>query len=149
VDLKAKTIIFRNTKNGEDRILPLIPEALAPLKGLREAHPKAELVFVRANGEPIRDFRRAWKNALERAGLGRKLFHGLRRGVTTGLAEAGVPEQIAMAFTGHKEIATHRNYRQLLQNSLRDAAVALGTQLGKNGYSLGTAKKPRKSKVCK
>jgi integrase len=149
VDLEAKTIIFRNTKNGEDRIVPLIPEALAPLKALREAHPKVELVFVRANGEPIRDFRRAWKNALERAKLKGKLFHGLRRGVTTGLAEAGVPEQIAMAFTGHKDIATHRNYRQLLQNSLRDAAVALGTQLGKNGYSLGTAKKPRKSKVRK
>jgi integrase len=138
VDLDAKTITLRDTKNGADRTLPLIPETLAALKALREAHPNAEFVFVRANGEPIRDFRRAWKNALERAGLGRKLFHGLRRGVTTGLAEAGVPEQIAMAFTGHKDIATHRNYRQLLQNSLYDAAAALGTQLRKNGHTLGT-----------
>jgi len=150
VDLEAGTITFRNTKNNEDRTVPLVPEALGALQTLRGQAPDAQFVFVRANGEPVRDFRRAWKNALQRAGLkGRKLFHGLRRGVTTGLAEAGVPEQIAMAFTGHKDIATHRNYRQLLQNSLRDAAARLGTQLGENGDKLDTSQKPRKSKARK
>ena len=54
-----------------------------------------------------------------------------------------------MAYTGYKDIATQRAYRQLLQNSLRGAADALAAQLGKNGYSLGTTEKPKKPKARK
>jgi len=125
VDLKAGVMHFRDTKNGEDRPVTTTPEALAALKGLRAAHPDSEFVFVREKGKPVRDFRKAWELALERAGLQDKLFHGLRRGVVTDLAEAGVPEQVAMAFTGHRDTTTHRRYRQLMLTNLHNASKAL------------------------
>ena len=45
VDLEAKTIIFRNTKNGEDRILPLIPEALAPPESMTRVASEGGVCF--------------------------------------------------------------------------------------------------------
>jgi len=72
------------------------------LKAQRAANPKAEYVFTR-NGEPIKDFRKAWRTALEKAGLvaGRKghTFHGTRRGVATNLMRARVDVKTAMAIT--------------------------------------------------
>jgi integrase len=112
--------------------VPLVAEARKALEQLRTAHPNSEFVFVRKNGKPVKNFRKAWELALERAGLKDKLFHGLRRGVTTNLAEAGVPEQTAMAFTGHKDIATHRRYRQLMQTNLVNAAKALASHMKEN-----------------
>ena len=136
VDLKAGLVTFLNTKNGDDRTVPLTSEALAALKQLREAHPDSEFVFVRRDGRPIKNFRTAWAGARKRAGLpceGRekKLFHGLRRGVTTNLAEAHVDEKTAMEFTGHKDIATHRAYRQLMLTNLKNAAKKLEEQTAK------------------
>jgi len=124
-------VVFRDTKNGTDRPVPLVVEARKTLEALRAAHPNSEFVFVRKDGRPVKNFRKAWELALERAGPKDKLFHGLRRGVTTN-AEAGVPEQTAMAFTGHKDIATHRRYRQLMQTNLVNAAKALQSHMTKN-----------------
>jgi len=45
-------------------------------------------VFVRANGEPIKDFRRAWLKALKAVGLGKHLFHGNRRSQAVNLMTA-------------------------------------------------------------
>ena len=59
------------------------------------------------------------------------LDFGLRRGVTTNLAEAGVLEQTAMEFTGNKDIATHRAYRQLTLTNLKNAAKKLEEQTAK------------------
>ncbi len=66
--------------NGEDRDVPIIGDARAALESLRKAHPAAEFVFVRKNGQRVRDFGRAWNNATGRAGLAGRNFHGLRRG---------------------------------------------------------------------
>jgi integrase len=113
--------VLRDTKNGTDRDVPLTAEARKALEQLRAARPNAESVFVRKNGRPVRDFRKAWEFAVERAGLKDKRFHGLWRGVTS-----------AMAFTGHRDVATHRRYRQLMQANLVNAARALESHILKS-----------------
>jgi len=47
------------------------------------------------------------------------------------LPEAGVLEQTAMEFTGNKDIATHRAYRQLTLTNLKNAAKKLEEQTAK------------------
>ena len=95
VDLKTGVIRLRSgeTKNDDGRVVPLAGPALEILKAQRATNPEAEYVFTR-NGAPIKDFRKAWRTALEKAGLiaGRKghTFHGTRRGVATNLMRAGI-----------------------------------------------------------
>jgi integrase len=112
--------MFPDTKNGEDRIVPLGQQAL---NTLREMHRTPGPVFVRTNGKPIKDFRRAWLKALKAAGLGKHLFHGNRRSQAINLMTAGVDEQTAMEITGHKDSETFRGYRVLVEEAKR-AAIA-------------------------
>jgi len=132
VDLERGSLTFLDTKNGEDRIVPLGQQALKTFQQMladiaekrhEENRTPSGLVFVRANGEPIKDFRRAWLKALKAAGLGKHLFHGNRRSQAVNLMTAGVDEQTAMAITGHKDSETFRGYRILIEEAKR-AAIA-------------------------
>ena len=122
VNLKTGTLLFTNTKNGEDRTVPVGAAALRTLRALRKQNPNEEFVFTR-NGKPIRNFRRAWDKACESAGLNGHLFHGNRRSQAVNLMAAGVDEQIAMDITGHKDTQTFRGYRVLVEHAKR-AAIA-------------------------
>jgi integrase len=67
----------------------------------RARHPDAPWVFHR-DGQLIRDFRAAWKQALARARVSDYHFHDFRRTATRNMALAGVPEKHIMQVTGHK-----------------------------------------------
>ena len=130
VDLKGGIIrlLPGETKNDEGRIVPLPGPALEILKAQRAANPQSEYVFTR-KGEPIKDFRRAWKTALKKAGLvaGRKghVFHGTRRGVATNLMRA----RVAMAITGHKDDKIFRKYQQVAESDVKAAGKTLEAYL--------------------
>jgi len=134
VDLKGGIIrlLPGETKNDEGRIVPLPGPALEILKAQRAANPDSEYVFTR-KGEPIKDFRRAWKTALKKAGLvaGRKghVFHGTRRGVATNLMRARVDVKTAMAITGHKDDKIFRKYQQVAESDVRAAGKTLEAYL--------------------
>ena len=49
------------------------------------------------------DFRKAWPKAWKAVGLEAVMVHDLRRSCARNLVRAGVPERIAMNFTGHKD----------------------------------------------
>lgn len=126
VNLKEGFMTFRDTKNGEDRDVPIIGHARTALEALRKAHPDAEFVFVRKNGQRLKDFRHAWQNATERAGLPSRKFHGLRRGMATRLmATDGIDLQTARMITGHKDAATFEQYRQLQRTAILQAGKKL------------------------
>ena len=138
VDLERGSLMFLNTKNGEDRIVPLGQHALQTLKEMNRT--PGGLVFVRANGEPIKDFRRTWLTAVKAAGLGKHLFHGNRRSQAVNLITAGVNEQTAMAITGYKDIETLRGYNVLVEEAKR-AAIA------KRDSMMSSEIKPSSSRV--
>ena len=137
--MNAALLTFLDTKNGEDRVVPVGQQALKTFQEMSRT--PAGLVFVRANGEPIKDFRRAWLNALKAAGLGKHLFHGNRRSQAVNLMTAGVDEQTAMEITGHKDSQTFRGYRVLVEEAKR-AAIA------KRDSMMSSEIKPSSSRVA-
>lgn len=83
--------------------------AAAILKGDEPEPWFAEYVFHN-NGEPIRDFRKAWATARKKANVSHRLFHDLRRTAARNMITAGVPQAVAMKITGHRTDSMFRRY---------------------------------------
>jgi integrase len=71
--------------------------------------PSPSTVFFRRGGGPIMDFRAAWTNACEKAGVNR-LVHDLRRTAVRDLILAGVDPKRARRLTGHKTESVFQRY---------------------------------------
>lgn len=136
VDLQSGFVHLEKgtTKNGDGRLIPLVPEVLdqlTQLKASRDRHfPKCEFVFSR-DGEQIRDFRGDWKNACIACGFvdsekkPNRRFHDLRRSAVRSLVRAGVPEAVAMEISGHKTRSTFDRYNITATADLSAAAEKL------------------------
>jgi integrase len=106
-----------HSKNVEPRELPLSPALSALLEKRWQARlvsrpsgPRVcERVFHR-DGEPVRDFRNAWRKAVQAIGKPGLLFHDLRRAALTNLVQSGVGEQVAMRISGHRTPSVFRRY---------------------------------------
>ena len=107
VDVSAGRITLApgTTKNKQARTLPIYGELkqwVNKLKKERDTNwPKSQFVFSR-QGEPIRNFRKSWAAACQRAGVSGQLFHDLRRTAVRNMVRAGVPEKVAMQISGQK-----------------------------------------------
>jgi integrase len=99
-----------SSKNGEPRLFPYgeHPE-LAQLMAWRWAHRAGPHVFHRS-GRRVRYIRRAWNGACDRAGVGGRLFHDLRRSAVRNMERAGVPRSVQMKLVGLKTESIHRRY---------------------------------------
>jgi integrase len=131
VDRSAGRIMLRreHSKNGEPRILPLLGEltTLIERRWIAREYETAEgtsalspFVFHR-EGQPVRDFRKAWESACKVAGVSGTLFHDLRRSAVRNMDRAGVSQTVAMALSGHKTASVYRRYRIVDENDLREA----------------------------
>jgi integrase len=117
------------SKSVDPRELPLSPALSALLEKRWQARlvsgpssPRVcEQVFHR-DGEPVRDFRNAWRKAVQAIGKPGLLFHDLRRAALTNLVQSGVGEQVAMRISGHRTPSVFRRYGIVSTN---DVLVAL------------------------
>lgn len=136
VDFQTRVIRLEpgTTKNAEGREFPF--GVLPPLTELLERQRARTTALERAtgqiipwvfhrDGEPIRDFRKAWLSACKRAGVPGRLRHDFRRTVVRNLERAGVPRSVAMRLTGHKTESVYRRYAIVAQADLRDGVAKL------------------------
>ena len=109
VDLGKRTAKICDTKNGEDRTIPLSTRAVAVLKALpRNINGK---VFTA-------DISHSFATACRRAGIEDLHFHDLRHEATSRLFEKGLnPMQVA-AITGHKTLQMLKRYTHLRAEDL-------------------------------
>jgi integrase len=92
---------------------------------------------AKANGRPIKSFRRAWLTACLQAGFARlvsekprvivalRIPHDFRRTAIRNLERAGVPRSAAMKMVGHKTESVYRRYAIVDEATLREGAARL------------------------
>ena len=144
VDLTGKVVRLRPeiSKNKDGRLLPLSGELLEIIvKANEQRRPDVPFVF-HVNGQPIGSFRKAWKTACCSSGLGRMevqqdgskkyvglIPHDFRRTAVRNLVRAGVPERVAMSWTGHKTRNIFDRYNIVSEADLAEAAEKLQSHL--------------------
>jgi len=100
IDLNRGSVLFRDTKNGEDRRVPLLPEvherikALAKVRAINDPH-----VFPVSSRHQLD---KAWTAAKNAAGVENLRLHDLRHSCGSYLAKAGASAFQIAAILGHR-----------------------------------------------
>jgi len=119
VDLKKGRALVRETKNDEQRTLPLAGKALDALRELKlHDSARSEWVFVQPSGlpgpGPYEHFDAHWRAALEAAGICDFHFHDLRHTTASMLAAQGASLLEIADVLGHKTLAMVKRYSHLV-----------------------------------
>ncbi len=127
VDLKAGRALVRETKNGEQRTLPLAGKALEAVRELKLTNaqrsafvfPAPTVVLNPATGKPELDgpyswFDDEWHAALTAAGIADFRFHDLRHTTASMLAAQGASLLEIADVLGHKTLAMVKRYSHLV-----------------------------------
>lgn len=130
VDLKTCIATLRDTKNGDDRVIPLssiavltlkeLPRAIAgPVFPLEEYKARSgfEVARLRARREYENECREQGVDAVSTYLCGLR-FHDLRREATTRLFERGFDIMEAASVTGHKTLSMLKRYTNLRAEDL-------------------------------
>lgn len=131
LDLDAGMIRLRpeDCKNRRARSIPLtrdLVEILRERKRIRdEKRPGFGYVFFHEHHGEIRqlsDFRVVWERAAKKIGKPNLLMHDFRRSFCKNSVEAGMPQPIIMACTGHRTISVFHRYAIVDEDPLRNLA---------------------------
>jgi integrase len=134
VDLNGRTVRLEvgTTKNDKGRLIVLDGELLETMQRQWERRKVAEIpghsptllcpYVFHHDGQPVRDFRKAWYKARKETGLTTKILHDFRRTAVRDAVRAGVPERVAMMESGHKTRSVFDRYNIVSEDDLKEAA---------------------------
>jgi len=145
VNLFRRTILIKDTKNGNPKTLPLNKIALDVLNQRSTVKSiKNDFVFFNSNGEKINAnvLRTAFYSVLRKVGIDDFRLHDLRHCFATRLAQAGVDIYKISKLLGHKDIKMTQRYAHHCPDSLRDGVEILETD-----YNLTTMDKKECSEM--
>ncbi|MGH8202442.1 MAG: tyrosine-type recombinase/integrase, partial [Steroidobacteraceae bacterium] len=117
IDLKKGRALVRETKNDEQRTLPLAGKALDALRGLKlQNSARSEHVFPQPSGlpGPYEHFAAHWYAALKAACINDFHFHDLRHTTASMLAAQGASLLEIADVLGHKTLAMVKRYSHLV-----------------------------------
>ena len=120
---------FRDTKNGEDRVIPVPVAIAADLTALPRLDGNPFVFVGRRPGQPLKAVSKAWQRIRRRASLPHLRLHDLRRSFGSWLGDAGFTSKQIGTVLGHKTDITSRVYMALGHESKRAAVEAVQTIL--------------------
>jgi integrase len=117
VDLVARRITLRQTKNGSVRHIPLNQTALRAFQALWDKSTKKGRVFISADGvDPLLNPRYWWDAVIEKAHLADFHWHDLRHTFASRCIMAGVDLRTLQQLLGHKTLQMVVRYTHLSQS---------------------------------
>jgi integrase len=122
VDMKTRTLTFRQTKNGDARSIPMTETLRAALEALPRPLDGSAHVLPQRSPQALS---RAFGYLVKRLGLKDLRFHDLRHDAASTLTMAGVSQRGVMAMLGHRDPRMTIRYQHLSPEHLREAALAL------------------------
>lgn len=123
IDPVAGVVRIPVTKNNEPRIVPLTPELSAIID--RQPRDGSDYVFS-WKGKPAKNCRSAFRLALRRAGITRRIrLHDFRHTFGSYLAMNGVDIDERMALMGHKTYEAARIYTHYYTKKLSESMTQL------------------------
>ena len=128
VDLEAGRARLERTKNGDRRVLILLPQVVEALRPFQSSD-GARFVF----GSPQSAYKvpanvdTAWRRAVKRAELVDFRFHDLRHCCASYLAQNGAPLNVIAEVLGHRKLDMSRRYAHLtVETKAKAMQAALG-----------------------
>lgn len=109
VDLERRVVRFVDTKNGDNRTVPLAPTAVQVLTEWKRGRLPVGPVFPLT----VHDVNKPWRAARDAAGLHDFRFHDLRHSAASYLAMSGASLMDIAAILGHKTLAMVKRYSHL------------------------------------
>jgi site-specific recombinase XerD len=145
VNLLRRTILIKDTKNGNPKTLPVNKIALDVLNQRSIVKCiKNDFVFFNSSGEKVSSnvLRTAFYSVLKKVGIDDCRLHDLRHSFATRLAQAGIDIYKISKLLGHKDIKMTQRYAHHCPDSLRDGVEILDTD-----YNLTTMDKKECSEM--
>ncbi|HRE14917.1 MAG TPA: site-specific integrase, partial [Usitatibacteraceae bacterium] len=128
VDLDEGRARLERSKNGDRRVLILLPQVVEALRPFHSSD-GGRFVF----GSPQHGYKRpasvdtAWRRAVKRAELADFRFHDLRHCCASYLAQSGAPLNVIAEVLGHRKLDMSRRYAHLtVDTKARAMQAALG-----------------------
>ena len=112
-DLKKQLATFRNTKNGEDRTIPLADNVVDILK----RYPFGKTFFRVSSYDSFKFF---FKQACRKANIDNFRTHDLRACFITNALLSGMPQSSVAAISGHKDYRSMKRYTRIKAQDLVD-----------------------------
>jgi integrase len=132
LDLDSGCLRLVSARAVPSRRFPLPPELREVLAQQLQKTGKFERLsgkevpwLFHRDGRPIKDFRKAWTVACERAGVRGRVPDDLRRSAVRNLEYAGVPRSIAMAMVGHRSDSIYRGIASTDRAVLKESALKI------------------------
>jgi integrase len=114
VDLENQLAYLRETKNGRPRSISLADSVIAELKALQQKrNPAKTLVFASKTAFGRIDMKKAWQQALKRAGIENCRVHDLRHTFCTLAARQGASNLELATAMGHRTLNMLQRYTHL------------------------------------
>ncbi len=110
------------TKNGMARCVAMTSEVRTLVAALIHGKKPDDHVFTRANGEPVRDFRAAWRNLFVAAGLEPRRLHDMRRSAVRNAIRRHVDRDTVKKMSGHLTDDVFSRYNIQATDDMRNAA---------------------------
>jgi integrase len=130
VDLNRGKITLEQTKNGERRALPLAGHALELLKDMSKVRRiDTNLLFPSRRRDTPVSVRKAFKYALQKAGITDFRFHDLRHSCASYLAMNGASLAEIAEVLGHKTLAMVQRYTHLTQSHTSGVVASMNEKI--------------------
>ena len=124
VNLERREVFFVDTKNGDDRVVPLSNQVITMVSQLTANAEPDDLVFRTRRGKPYTNssLREVLQRRAKNAGIQKRVFlHLFRHSFVTEMIQQRVPIPIVAAIVGHRKIETTMWYTHLADEAKRQA----------------------------